>query len=84
MSMCRVCGDERTARYRVRSRMVLCDACHKDTPAKVARAEFERLFWDGLADNVALAVRNEFWDDYRASSYGPVADYKAATTATPW
>jgi hypothetical protein len=84
MPMCRVCGDENGARYRARSRMVLCDSCHQDTPAKVARDEFERLFWDGLADTIPLAVRNEFWDDYRASSYCSVADHKAATTATPW
>jgi hypothetical protein len=78
---CRVCGDQRGVKYRARSRLALCPSCHRDTPAKVTRAAFERVYWGGRADDVPAAVRAAFWDDYRHSGYGSVASYKRATTS---
>jgi ribosome-binding protein aMBF1 (putative translation factor) len=83
---CRICGDTDMGnlQYRERSRMTLCDSCHADTPAKVGREEFEREYWgDGIAD-VPHGTRQSFWEDYRASKHGKVADYLAATTSHYW
>jgi len=60
--------------------MSLCDSCHGDTPAKVSREEFERVYWAGDED-CPRAIRNEFWDDYRASRYATVEEYRDATTS---
>jgi hypothetical protein len=75
---CRVCGAEGGVEYRSRSRMALCGACHKGTPAKVGREEFDRLYWDG-DESVPESTRREFYDDYRTSTHGSVRDYIAAT-----
>lgn len=75
---CRICGVEK-AEYRNRSRMFLCAACHKTTPAKVDRDTFEREYWGN--EDVPHGIRNEFWDDYKTSSYGSVSSYKEATTS---
>jgi hypothetical protein len=78
---CLICGDD-NATYRNRSRMFLCDPCHKETPAKVSRETFDREYWDG-ADDVPDSIRREFYSDYRASSYGSVASYRE-TTSREW
>jgi ribosome-binding protein aMBF1 (putative translation factor) len=78
---CRICGDETATAYRDRSRMVLCPSCHEDTPAKVGRAEFELDYWEGQAETVPPGIRREFWEDYRASRYSSVADYRTATSS---
>lgn len=77
---CRICGDP-TATYRGRSGLTLCDWCHEETPKKVDRETFEREYWKGWADTVPESIRREFYDDYRHSTYGPVADYVAATVS---
>lgn len=75
---CKICGDERSE-YRDRSRMSLCDSCHEDTPTKVGREEFERVYWAG--DDCPRSIRNEFWDDYKASQYATAEEYRDATTS---
>ena len=77
---CQICGAERSA-YRERSRMRLCVGCHKDTPTKSDRGTFDRQDWGAAWQTVPEAIRREFYDDYRHSTYGPVKDYVAATTA---
>jgi ribosome-binding protein aMBF1 (putative translation factor) len=78
---CRICGDETSTAFRARSGMILCPSCHEDTPAKVSRTEFELDYWEGQAETVPTAIRREFWEDYRASRYESVADYRDATTS---
>lgn len=77
---CRICGDE-NATFRGRSCMVLCPSCHRDTPAKVSRLDFDRLYWGAEAESVPLSTRNEFYDDYRCSRHGSVSSYRAATVS---
>jgi hypothetical protein len=79
---CKICGDD-NATYRSRSGMFLCPSCHRDTPAKATRAEFDAAYWDG-ADDVPESIRREFYSDYRASKYGPIASYRAATSSPCW
>lgn len=77
---CSICGTS-DAQYRNRSRLVLCRSCHEDTPSKVSREEFDRLYWESAAESVPLSTRNEFWSDYKTSTYRSVADYRTATSS---
>lgn len=72
---CRICGDERKTSYRQRSSMVLCPACHAETPAKVGFEAFLNATF--RKDNPAFpedygdrAIAREFYSDYRASTIG--------------
>lgn len=76
---CAICGDDR-ATYRNRSRMFLCASCHKDTPAKVSRDEFERVYWAG-DDSVPAQTKQAFWEDYKYSKYKTVQEYIDATVS---
>lgn len=80
---CRICGDERDVLYRQRSRQFLCRSCHAHTPAKVSRETFERLYWAGDDPLPCQSIRDEFWDDYRSSGCGSVAEYIRATVEAP-
>lgn len=75
MSYCRICSAE-GAQYRERSRMVLCDPCHDDTPAKATYGEF--LHVTGIHDD---SIAREFFSDYKTSRHGDVAEYWAACSA---
>jgi hypothetical protein len=80
---CQICGAE-TSAYRNRSRMVLCGTCHKTTPAKVTRDEFDSLFWvsdDPTEMPPPEGIRREFYEDYQASRHGSVAAYHRSTQA---
>jgi hypothetical protein len=75
---CRICGDESGVEFRGRSRMALCESCHTDTPRKVSREEFDRVFWGTgpEAADVHESTRREFYDDYRTSTYGTAESYR--------
>lgn len=86
MATCTICGTDRGVEYRFRSRMFLCAPCHKGTPAKVSFTEFCDGYFDHGAhsveefDHATRRIAREFFDDYRCSEYGSVAEYRAATT----
>ena len=80
---CKICGDENNVVYRIRSNMCLCASCHEDTPKKVGFKEFCLSYFHKDADTlyyVDRRIAKEFFDDYRTSKYGSVADYITATT----
>lgn len=67
MPTCRICGA--SAEYRPRLMFAaLCDDCDRTTPDKLNRTEFERIYWNGLAETVVLSIRREFYDDYFSSN----------------
>ena len=78
---CKVCGVEEGVKYRERSRMSLCDSCHKGTPAKAGFDTFAKQTF--LRDNpnyfeehpANRRIAREFYDDYKHSNYGSVAEY---------
>lgn len=76
---CQICGYDVNVEYRKRSGFFLCKGCHHDTPRKVDRETFERIYWEGHADTVPQGIRDEFWSDYRMSRYGAVKDYQDRT-----
>jgi hypothetical protein len=78
---CRICGDENGTKYYTTKRQTLCRSCAKDTPAKVGREVFDRIYWDGCTENdPPEGVRREFYSDYLASRHSSVAEYSEATT----
>lgn len=83
MATCKICGNERGVEYRERSNMHLCRSCHATTPKKVGFAEFCKGYFDAEPDAMTSADRwiaRDFFSDYRTSTYGSVAEYRAATT----
>ncbi|HUU93201.1 MAG TPA: hypothetical protein VM238_18560 [Phycisphaerae bacterium] len=64
---CRICGDERNVQYYPSKRQALCRSCALDTPRKVARGVFDRLYWRGAGD-VAPSIKAEFYSDYLSSN----------------
>jgi hypothetical protein len=74
---CRICGSERGAAFRERSRMTLCDPCHRETPEKATYETFLRV--TGLPDD---STGRTFFDDYRHSTYGPVRTYWASCSSS--
>lgn len=74
---CRVCGTEENCAWRDRSRMTLCESCHKDTPEKVTVAEFCAA--TGL--NKDEPGFFNWWEDYKYSTYGSVEEYWLACKA---
>ena len=64
---CHICDTER-AEYRPECRQVLCVACHENTAPKVGREEFERVYWQGKAEEVPYGIRREFYADYLVST----------------
>ena len=71
MSYCRVCGDIENIKYRCRSRMILCDSCHEYTPEKCTRAEFSAATGISQSD----PCFQNFWEDYKYSTYGDPKEY---------
>lgn len=65
---CRVCGSENDIAFRFRSRLSLCDYCHKTTPAKVTREKFDEVYWKGQASTVPENIKKEFYSDYKMST----------------
>lgn len=83
MACCRICGTENGVKYRSRSFMALCESCHADTPEKVGFTEFCVGYLDTVPAHMSGADRKiayDFFDDYKCSRHGSVADYRAATT----
>lgn len=78
MIYCQICGDCCGVKYYATKRQYLCKACAKDTPAKVSRESFERLYWGKGSADVSEFQKREFYSDYLASSY-TVAEYRKAT-----
>jgi hypothetical protein len=76
---CRICGDEKDVRYYATRRQSLCRSCAKDTPRKVGRESFDRVYWAG-DEHCPESVRREFYLDYLASNHGSVASYAQATS----
>lgn len=61
---CRICGARHTVVYRPTKRRFLCDECAAETPDKLSQEDFERIYWEGRADEVGSAIRREFYQDY--------------------
>jgi hypothetical protein len=79
---CRVCGDDgETVKYRSGKHQSLCRWCNRDTPRKVTREEFERVYWAGPPgiETVPHSTRRDFWEDYLASEC-TLAEYVEQTT----
>lgn len=78
---CRICGagTESGVIYSSDHGMALCLRCEMDTPPKVGRAEFDRVYWGSGFANVPESTRREFYDDYRTSTLR-LKSYIAATT----
>ena len=75
---CRICGDENNVSFAGGNRGMLCPSCLKDTPRKVGFDTFCRAYFKGDED-CPVAIRHEFYDDYRASNY-TLKQYIAKTT----
>ena len=79
---CRICGTEEDVAYRRAKRQALCRSCNADTPAKVGRESFDKIYWRGCPDNdPPEGIRREFYADYLTSHCGSVAQYVAETTS---
>lgn len=74
---CRICGTEDNCVWRDRSRMTLCDSCNEETPQKARVEEFCQI--TGLDQNEPGF--NNWWEDYKYSEYGDVAEYWNACSA---
>ena len=74
---CKICGDEKTANWRNKSAMTLCDYCASTTPAKVEFSKFCAVYFKGDED-CPRAIKREFFDDYKTSSHN-LKEYMAAT-----
>jgi hypothetical protein len=81
---CRICGDD-GAEMRWDAGMALCASCSATTPSKVCREQFDREFWgEGPeAAEVPYSTRRDFYADYKASTAGTVAQYRAQTSGVP-
>lgn len=77
---CVVCGEWRGVDWRASQRQALCEACVANTPAKVSRSEFEKIYWSGHADTVPAGIRREFYSDYLSSDLTLTQYVKATTT----
>ena len=77
---CRICGDEQGRWYEAQ-RQSLCVSCLADTPAKVEKGLFDRLYWGDDWQSVRYVTRRDFYEDYLASTVGDVSVYLAQTTA---
>lgn len=78
--LCCVCGaTDNVGRYWDK-RQVLCDACATDTPDKVSRTMFDRLYWGVDYETVPVSMRREFYSDYLAST-DTLDEYVIATTS---
>ena len=75
---CRICGTEDGIQYYLKKRQSLCRDCAKETPNKVGRATFDKIYWRNEGD-VPESTKREFYDDYLHSTYGSVASYMKAT-----
>ena len=75
---CRVCGDEQDTRYYSTKRQTLCRSCAKDTPSKVSRQGFKRVYFDG--DPVDDWTVGTFYEDYLRSNFN-LTDYRRETTS---
>ena len=75
---CKICGDP-NATYQSIKRQVLCSACSRSTPPKMARSLFDRLYWGNEVESVPQSTRREFYEDYLTSNYN-FRDYQQTTT----
>lgn len=73
---CIICGTE-GAHWRPSKRQTLCRECSAETPRKVSRAKFNRVYWG--AEPVSAAIAREFYSDYLASTCS-LAQYIRETT----
>jgi len=77
---CRICGDENGVKYRDRSRMFLCEYCHKDTPRKATIQEFAKKTFlkddpNYCLDWAGTKTIREFYDDYKTSKHTNPVEY---------
>ncbi len=74
---CRICGSDVKVEFRTRSRMTLCERCHRTTPQKVGYDDFITI--TGLSDD---RTGKEFYDDYKTSNCGSVVKYWNSCTVS--
>lgn len=95
MMYCRICGATEDSKpkwfdgkwvevHPSKGWQALCVPCNHETPDKVSKSDFEAKMWvddegNNTTDMVPFTTRKEFYQDYLASTYGPVEDYIAAT-----
>jgi hypothetical protein len=75
---CRICGTEEKVAYRPGKLQALCDSCNRETPRKVSRSSFDRVYWKGDPD-VGDSIKSEFYSDY-LSSECTLSEYIEQTT----
>ena len=77
---CFICGAEKNLSKRAIFGRSICRECNKDTPVKVSRSYFDRVYWaGGDANTVPESTKREFYADYLASSNN-LTEYKNSTT----
>jgi hypothetical protein len=76
---CNVCGDYE-AWYRYDKFQILCVACCKETPIKVARRTFDPLYWGEKWGDIPTITRKAFYSDYLTSRTPTVEQYRTETT----
>ncbi len=63
---CRICGNG--GEWCNDQRQALCATCLKDTPPKVSRGAFDKLYWGLGMEEVPDHVRRHFYEDFLAST----------------
>lgn len=63
---CRICGNP--GAWRDEQRQSLCEPCLKDTPPKVSRGAFDKLYWGQGVETVPENIKREFYQDFLAST----------------
>ena len=80
MSSCTICASTVKVAHRKHCMMTLCEICSEDTPKKLTREQFDRIYWGARVSEVATNVKREFYDDYKKSTLN-VFDYIMETGA---
>lgn len=65
---CNICGNEKDTQYITTKYQTLCRLCNIETPAKISREMFDRLYWEGKEGDVPTGIKHDFYGDYLAST----------------
>ena len=80
MSSCRICASTVKVAHRKHCMMTLCEICSENTPRKLFKDQFDRIYWGDRVREVPTNVKLEFYDDYKKSTLN-VFDYIMETGA---
>lgn len=82
---CRICGNE--GEWCNDQRQALCAGCLRDTPPKVSKGTFDKLYWGLGMETVPDHVRRHFYEDFLASTLdieGYVSRPGGQAGSRPW